>query len=69
MAERFRVKVQLVRDLMKDLSRKKSSGIIKKKEAEMRQAQQQSVVVSYIAQQIRAEKSIQSARAIREHVS
>ena len=35
-AERFGVKVQLVRDLMKDLSKKKGSGIIKKKEAELR---------------------------------
>ena len=34
------VKVQLVRDLMKDLSKKKSSGIIKKKEAELRKDQQ-----------------------------
>ena len=57
-ADRFGVKVQLVYDLMKDLSRKKSSGIIKKKEAELRQAQQQSAVVSYIAQQITAKKSI-----------
>ena len=57
-----------MRDLMKDLSRKKSSGIIKKKEAELRKAQQQSAVVSCIAQQITAKKSIQSAKAIQEQV-
>ena len=52
------VKVQLVRDLMKDLSKKKSSGIIKKKEAELRKDQQQAAVASYIAQLISAKKSI-----------
>ena len=34
-ADRFKVKVQVVRDLMKNLSKKKSSGIIKKKEKEL----------------------------------
>ena len=43
-AERFGVKVQLVRDLMKDLSRKKGSGTIRKREAELRKDQQQSAV-------------------------
>ena len=68
-AERFEIKVQLVRDLMKDLSKKKSSGIIKKKEAELRKDQQQAAVVSCIAQQINAKKSIQSVKTIRERVS
>ena len=39
-AERFGVKVQLVSDLMKDLSRKKGRGTIKKREAELRKDQQ-----------------------------
>ena len=50
MAERFGVKVQLVRDLMKDLSRKRGSGTIKKKESELRKDQQQAAVTSFIAQ-------------------
>ena len=49
-AERFGVKVQLVRDLMKDLSRKRGSGTIKKKESELRKDQHQAAVTSFIAQ-------------------
>ena len=68
-AERFGVKVQLVRDLMKDISRKKGSSTIRKREAELRKDQQQAAVSSFIAQQITAKQSIQSAKAIRERVS
>ena len=69
MAERFGVKVQLVRDLMRDLSKKKSSNIIKKKEAEVRTSKQQSAVVTFIAQQIDAKKSIQSVKVIQQQVN
>ena len=68
-AERFGVKVQLVRDLMKDLSRKKGSGTIRKREAELHKDQQQAAVTACIAHQITSKQSIQSARAIREHVN
>ena len=69
MAERFGVKVQLVRDLMRDLSKKKSSSIIKKKEAEVRTSKQQSAVATFIAQQIAAKKSIQSVKVIQQQVN
>ena len=54
---------------MKDLSKKKSKSIIKKKEKEVQQAQQNQAVVSFITQQITAKKSIWSAKAIKEQVS
>ena len=54
---------------MKDLSKNKSKSIIKKKEKEVRQAQQNQAVVSFITQQINAKKSIWSAKAIKEQVS
>ena len=61
--------MQLVRDLMKDLSKKKGSGTIRKKEAELRNDQQQAAVAACIAHQITSKQSIQSARAIRERVN
>ena len=63
MADRFRIKVQVVRDLMKNII-KKNSCIVKKREVEVRNFRQRAAVNYIISQNLNQKQVIWSSKAI-----
>ena len=66
-ADRFGIKVQVVRDLMKNLG-KKRSVILKKRDAEVRKARQQSALTSVISQSLTSKQGIWSSKQIQAEI-
>ena len=67
MADRFGVKLQVVRSLMKDLG-KQSSGIIKKRHAEIRKVREHVALEGVISENIMSKEYIWSSEQIQAQV-